>query len=416
MGSPVIQVEQLSKKYKLGERAFRYRTIRETLSLPRRRSEDRVERAGDLWALRDVDLEVRQGEVVGIVGRNGAGKSTLLKVIARITEPTSGVSRTRGRLGALLEVGTGFHHELTGRENVFLNGAILGMPRREIRTRFDEIVAFADVERFLDTPLKRYSSGMYLRLAFAVAAHFEPDIMVVDEILAVGDAEFQRKCLGRMSDLQREGRTVVFVSHDLGAIGRLCSRAIWLDGGAVVDDGQTEDILERYLGAVAGSHIHTALPEASRSVQVISASVLGDDGEQLRSVRRDHSVTIALRFVSTETVPGLDVALYLLTPEGTRVLDEACSDARGERESLSRPGEYEVRLTVPPILAAGRYIAGVWIGNARETFVDDPVVRFDILPRPDDPLDAAQRRRILQPRVHWQVQPALPVVLGETDR
>ena len=200
-----------------------------------------------MWALRDVDFEIEEGDVVGIVGRNGAGKTTLLKVLARIVRPTTGVVRMRGRVGALLEVGTGFHPELTGRENVFLNGVVLGMSRREIDRRFDDIVEFAGVERFLDTPLKRYSSGMYLRLAFAVAAHIDPDILVVDEVLAVGDAEFQRRCLGRMSEFGREGRTVVFVSHDTGAVGQLCRRAIWLEHGKVRDDGSVESVLAAYL-------------------------------------------------------------------------------------------------------------------------------------------------------------------------
>src|SRR5206468_678374 len=199
------------------------------------------------WALHGVSFVADEGEVVGILGRNGAGKTTVLKILSRITEPTAGVARMRGRVGSLLEVGTGFHPELTGRDNIFLNGSILGMKRSQIRKRFDDIVEFAGVERFIDTPVKRYSSGMYLRLAFAVAAHVEPDIVAVDEVLAVGDAEFQRRCLGKMSEFAREGRTVVFVSHDLGAIAQMCQRAIWLDGGQLKYDGPTATSIKLYL-------------------------------------------------------------------------------------------------------------------------------------------------------------------------
>jgi ABC-2 type transport system ATP-binding protein/lipopolysaccharide transport system ATP-binding protein len=274
MAGPVIVVEGLSKRYRLGE--WTYPTLVEAAVAPlRRRPEPEL-----VWALRDVSLEVVEGEAVGVIGRNGAGKTTLLKILARITRPTTGVARMRGRVGALLEVGTGFHPELTGRENVFLNGAILGMTRRDIRSRFDEIVAFAGVERFLDTPLKRYSSGMYLRLAFAVAAHLDPEIVVVDEVLAVGDVEFQQRCLFKMSQLEAEGRTVLFVSHDLGAIGRLCRRAIWIDGGSVEADGPTVDVLDRYLrSAVPGIARSSFAETPGAPVQLLSVELAGENGE-----------------------------------------------------------------------------------------------------------------------------------------
>jgi len=250
--SPVaIRVEGLGKRYRIGERE-RYRALRDTLvdaiKAPIRR---RREQGGDntIWALRDVSLQVGQGEVLGVIGHNGAGKSTLLKILSRITEPTEGRAEVRGRVGSLLEVGTGFHPELTGRENIYLNGAILGMKRSEIARRFDEMVAFAEVERFIDTPVKRYSSGMYLRLAFAVAAHLEPEILLVDEVLAVGDAAFQKKCLGRMSDVAREGRTVLFVSHNLPSIEKLCQRVVVIDGGRVVMQGDPVTCIAAYLGA-----------------------------------------------------------------------------------------------------------------------------------------------------------------------
>jgi len=236
MATPLaIQLDSVAKRYRIGRYPGAYLTLRETLAARTRRGEDEARVA---WALRDVSFAIAEGEAVGIIGANGAGKSTLLRILARITQPTSGVSRTRGRVGSLLEVGTGFHPELSGRENVFLNGAILGMTRRELRARFDEIVAFAGVERFLDTPLKRYSTGMRLRLAFAVAAHVDPEIMLVDEVLAVGDARFRERCLGKMRELGREGRTVLFVSHDLGAVTRLCSRAIWLEAASSARTGR----------------------------------------------------------------------------------------------------------------------------------------------------------------------------------
>jgi lipopolysaccharide transport system ATP-binding protein len=252
MVSPVaIRVDGLGKRYRIGERE-RYRALRDTLvdaiKAPIRRRSAAV---GDntIWALRDVSLQVGQGEVLGVIGHNGAGKSTLLKILSRITEPTEGRAEVRGRVGSLLEVGTGFHPELTGRENIYLNGAILGMKRSEIARRFDEMVAFAEVERFIDTPVKRYSSGMYLRLAFAVAAHLEPEILLVDEVLAVGDAAFQKKCLGRMSDVAREGRTVLFVSHNLPSIEKLCQRVVVIDGGRVVMQGDPVTCIAAYLGA-----------------------------------------------------------------------------------------------------------------------------------------------------------------------
>src|ERR1700685_3890330 len=241
MSDAVIKVEKVSKRYQIGalqnsRDTLRYRLeawMRHPLRQLKGTRSERAEAAKEFWALRDVSFEIKEGEVVGIIGRNGAGKPTLLNVLSRITEPTVGRVQLEGRVSSLLEVGTGFHPELTGRENVFLNGAILGMSRVEIKRKFDEIVAFAEVEKFLDTPVKRYSSGMYVRLAFAVAAHLEPEILIVDEVLAVGDAEFQKKCLGKMEDVSRGGRTVLFVSHNMAAVERLCTRGILLQQGTV---------------------------------------------------------------------------------------------------------------------------------------------------------------------------------------
>ena len=255
--TPAIHIDGLGKEYRIGGKPERYTSLRDTVvkaaKAPFRRvasvlrGQSPVLSSRTFWALRDISFEIQPGEVVGIIGRNGAGKSTLLKILARITEPTAGYADICGRVGSLLEVGTGFHPELTGRENVYLNGAILGMPRREIARKFDEIVAFSEIEAFIDTMVKHYSSGMYMRLAFAVAAHLEPEILLVDEVLAVGDLEFQRKCLGKMEDVSRLGRTVVFVSHNMSAVTRLCSRAVLLDHGCVVTSGRTPAVVAEYV-------------------------------------------------------------------------------------------------------------------------------------------------------------------------
>ena len=265
----VIKATGLGKRYELGRTIDKDRTIRESLvsgagdMLRRLRGRDAGAGEREFWALRDVSFEIAHGEAVGLIGGNGAGKSTLLKVLSRVTAPTTGRTVIRGRVGSLLEVGTGFHPDLTGRENVFLNGAILGMRRTEIERKFDEIVAFAEVERFIDTQVKRYSSGMYLRLAFSVAAHLEPEVLLVDEVLAVGDAAFQKKCLGKMSDVAAHGRTVVFVSHNLAAVQRLCQRTLWLRGGNVVDDGPTAQVVSRYLQVANASVMTRAWSDAT---------------------------------------------------------------------------------------------------------------------------------------------------------
>lgn len=254
--SATIVAEGLSKRYRIGEYKAGYETLRDTLAHTARRAL-RLEHVDhsleEIWALKDVSFEVEQGQVVGFIGRNGAGKSTLLKLLTQITPPTEGTATIRGRVGSILEVGTGFHPELTGRENTYLNGAILGMKRREIRAKFDEIVEFSGIGKFIDTPVKRYSSGMYVRLAFAVAAHLDPEVLIIDEVLAVGDYEFQQRCMGRIEDISGSGRTVIFVSHDMQAISRLCDRAYWLDAGRVVSEGPSEDVVAEYLRASTGT-------------------------------------------------------------------------------------------------------------------------------------------------------------------
>ncbi len=361
-----VQFDAVSKRYLLGERMnAREALVAATRRAVRRRSDG----PNELWSLRDVSFSVADGEALGIVGRNGAGKSTILKILAGITSPTLGVSRTRGRVAALLEVGTGFHPELTGRENVFLNGAILGMSRRDLIRHFDRIVEFAGTERFLDTPIKRYSSGMQLRLAFAVAAHLEPDVLVVDEVLAVGDAEFQRKCVGRMAEAEKEGRTVVFVSHDLDTLVRLCRRGIWLEAGRIRNSGPAETIVRSYLasGLAASSSGGTLI--RSGPVTVRSLRVLAADGAAKATLFRDDPFTIQVEFDVSEEVPGLDLALFVTTASGTRVLDEALSDHGLQRLT---PGTYCAELSVPPILNFGDFSVGLWMGTVHEDFVNEP--------------------------------------------
>src|SRR5437868_14455938 len=287
MSDIVIRAEDLRKKYQLqrdarDRRPYHSRSLRETLMERAGRLFSRGEscrtRVEDLWALREIGFEVHRGDVVGIVGRNGAGKSTLLKILSRITEPTEGRVHIKGRVASLLEVGTGFHPELTGRENIFLNGAILGMTRAEIRRKFDEIVAFAEVEKFIDTPVKRYSSGMYVRLAFAVAAHLEPDVLVIDEVLAVGDIAFQRKCLGKLESVARQQRAVLVVSHNMSIVSQLCKQVMWLDHGRVVQTGPTREVVGAYL-AQGSSSADTWSPPSRGIVplQLHSVSIVRDD-------------------------------------------------------------------------------------------------------------------------------------------
>ncbi|MFA5786442.1 MAG: ABC transporter ATP-binding protein [Actinomycetota bacterium] len=287
MSDVVVKVEGLSKRYRIGANKGRSQYGRLTESLwegiqaPIKRLRGKASARNDsdrhIWALKDLSLEVRQGEVVGIIGRNGAGKTTLLKILSRITEPTEGFAEIHGRVGSLLEVGTGFHPELTGRENIYLNGAVLGMRRVEIQSRLDQIVDFAGVERFMDTPVKRFSTGMYLRLAFSVAAHLEPDILLVDEVLAVGDVDFQRKCLGKMEDVAHTGRTVIFVSHSMPSILRLCPRAILLDQGGLIAHGSAHQVVRTYLESGYGT--------TAERVWSDSRSAPGDDVVRLKSIR-----------------------------------------------------------------------------------------------------------------------------------
>jgi len=304
----------------------------------------------EVWALNGANFEIREGESVGIIGRNGAGKSTLLKLLSRIMEPSSGWATIQGNVASLLEVGTGFHPELTGRENIFLNGAILGMGRSEIKRKFDAIVAFADIERYLDTPVKRYSSGMYVRLAFAVAAHLEPEILVVDEVLAVGDIQFQKKCLNKMNEVARGGRTILFVSHNMGAISQLCERCIWLQEGKIRDEGPTTSIVAAYIrsgDASMGKGEVTFLPDSQKSAQLIAARVLDDAGDVQQNLDCDKPVNLELMFQINNQLPGLYGYLEISKSDGTVVMVSDSLDTQPNPLDNLDAGRYSINILIP---------------------------------------------------------------------
>ncbi|MBI1346195.1 ATP-binding cassette domain-containing protein [bacterium] len=368
MSHLVLQVDRVSKRFQIGTREPYYRLSESLYHLGNaaRQWPRKLWRQGtrciteteattrDFWALNDVSFEVREGEVVGIIGHNGAGKSTLLKILSRITEATSGRIRVRGRVGSLLEVGTGFHPELTGRENIYLNGAILGMSRAEVRRRFDEIVAFADVEQFLDTPVKRYSSGMYVRLGFAVAAHLEPEILIIDEVLAVGDAAFQKKCLGKMSDVARSGRTVLFVSHNLVAVRSLCQRVLWLDHGESRDINETGHVLQQYLSDIQRPCLekHWGTPDTAPGTPAVRLKRIAafSDNEDPRQLTIGSSIHLEIDFWALEDQLLLNPSVVLQTAEGVPVFNTYPMLRNSIlAEPLSR-GEYRCTCTIPPHL------------------------------------------------------------------
>jgi ABC-type polysaccharide/polyol phosphate transport system ATPase subunit len=395
-----IEVVGVGKRYTVGGRQGA-RLLTEVLA---NRMRGRGGGKGEgFWALQEVSFAADTGELIGIIGRNGAGKTTLLRILARITAPTAGVARVRGRLSALLDVGTGFHDELTGRENVFLSGAILGLSRRDVRARYDQIVAFSGVERFLDTPLKRYSAGMRLRLAFAVAAHLEPDVLVIDEALAVGDAEFQRRCLGRMEDLQRSGRTVVFVSHDLGAVGRLCERTLWLDQGRVRFDGPTHEALRRYFEAVGRIDAGRVELETDPHLPVALTSVwlTSEDGVPITGPTRLDTVVLRLRLQVRERIPALDVGFYIADSMGLRVLEDMLRVAEPASALGSSPGEAEIAVALPGVLRADDYLVGVYVYSGHDYYVVEEPLRFRVAPAPGESEDGL--RPAVRPQLRWSV-------------
>lgn len=427
MSDIAIRVEGLGKQYKIGRLQKRNDTLRDVLA-------DRVSRianrkngsngdtqfatsnppsADTIWALRDVSFEVKRGEVVGIIGRNGAGKSTLLKILSRITEPTAGSVDIFGRVGSLLEVGTGFHPELTGRENIFLNGAILGMRRVDIERRFDEIVAFSEVEKFIDTPVKRYSSGMYVRLAFAVAAHLEPEILVVDEVLAVGDAAFQKKCLGKMEDVAHEGRTVLFVSHNMATISQLCSRAVWLNNGAIMIDDEARQVVEGYLktsenlreGTVHFEHLSNSCNESVVPL-MISTRTSNGDGESI--FRMDEEIVIQITIKVISATPDFHLFLNAYAQNDVLAFGTASWDALGlHPERMVMPGIFTYTCVIPPyLLNKGDYTLSFNGQTPGRGFIFsvDRVLVFSVAGIGGvGSAKSAERPGIFRPFLNWQV-------------
>jgi lipopolysaccharide transport system ATP-binding protein len=393
MARVVIQVKDLSKQYTIKSLQPRYKTIREELGEILISRINRVLRSGNIlqrssneiiWALKDISFDVEQGSVLGIIGRNGAGKSTLLKILSRITKPTAGFAKIFGRLGSLLEVGTGFHAELTGRENIYLNGAILGMKQVEIERRFDEIVEFSEIEKFLDTPVKRYSSGMYVRLAFAVAAHLEPEILVVDEVLAVGDSAFQKKCLGKMGDISRSGRTVLFVSHNIGAVSQLCTQVAWVEKGQLVQIGPVYEVIQRYLeftsDSVAGAWTNSGKYNIQPEIKILSASIRKASGEQAAVVRFDKMFTLFIIYEVLKSIETWSLVFRVVDSFGVSVFTSWDSDNL-ESDKPTQRGTYQAKCEVPAkLLRPGIYTVtlGTYTPRSGEYNLHERAFQFEV--------------------------------------
>jgi len=425
-----ISVKNLSKRYRIGaaQTKFRYGMLRDvfvdSLTAPIRFVKSLAGGSGNgsspkednfIWALKDVSFDLDEGRVLGIVGRNGAGKSTLLKILSRVTEPTEGTVSVRGRVGSLLEVGTGFHPELTGRENIYMNGAILGMKRVEIDSKFDEMVEFSEVAQFIDTPVKRYSSGMYLRLAFAVAAHLEPEILVVDEVLAVGDAEFQRKCLGKMNDVAQQGRTVLFVSHNMSAILRLTQEAIVLKKGQLIKRAPTPEAVDFYLAsgqAESGERVWDAedVPATSAPFKPIRLRLKDRTGKVADTVRSTEPVTVEWEYQLDTPVTGLRVGMYLSTMRGEYVFTAFDTDDAKQYEQFGarQAGRYISCCHIPAdFFNEGHYSLGVNASSfgVRRYFMDENALSFnvDISGAPGTQWPEI-RQGLVRPRLDWKIE------------
>jgi lipopolysaccharide transport system ATP-binding protein len=419
---PAIKVESLSKIYRIGERTSNtYRTLRDSISesvtgswngLRRLINGSRKEtRNGSLnhdyfWALKDVSFEVKPGEVMGIIGRNGAGKSTLLKILSRITEPTRGRCEIRGRMASLLEVGTGFHPELTGRENIFLNGSILGMRRKEITQKFDEIVAFSEIEKFLDMPVKRYSSGMYVRLAFAVAAHLDPTILLVDEVLAVGDVQFQKKCLGKMQDIGESGRTIFFVSHNMQAIRQLCSRTILIDKGSILYDGTPGEAIACCLGKdEKGSGIVDLdkVPRISRPSEAVLTKIhfCDESGQPKDRFCTDKRLFVHVYVKSKRQLDALDLAMAVVHREGIRVFSETYSDQEAPIQLVA--GEYRFVFSFDlKYLRSDQYYLAFNLSNGEKGLEHiEGIPMPEIVDVDPDPIKEAHRWGVVRIPINW---------------
>lgn len=402
MPNPIIKVNNLSKRYRIGAKEQGYKTFREAivdgitapvrnLAKLRRLTKFKDNPSSNdeedvIWALKDVSFEVNEGEVLGIIGRNGAGKSTLLKILSRITEPTSGYIDIHGRISSLLEVGTGFHPELTGRENIFLNGAILGMRKREIEEKFDEIVKFAEIEKFIDTPVKRYSSGMYVRLAFAVAAHLEPEILVVDEVLAVGDADFQRKCLGKMGEVAKGGRTVIFVSHNMGAISELCQRTVLLREGKIIEDGPTKQVVGKYLSGMQQTTGKFDLTNPSLRWQAMPdsrfkwnrAMVLNSEGKPASQIRLREPFSVILQGVAIAPIRDLEICFAVYSGLGFALFNSCQRDSKLSSEYPAGTISFNVQFS-PNLFGPGQYWLDIFATAPNAIDYIRTAVQFSVL-------------------------------------
>lgn len=394
MSNSVISVENLSKQYRLGtiSHGTLARDIQSWWARLRGRDDPNALLSPEtsksslgnevFWALKDVSFDVKQGQVLGIIGRNGAGKSTLLKIFSRVTTPTTGQVKLKGRVASLLEVGTGFHPELTGRENVYLNGAILGMTRKEIDKKFDQITEFAEIEKFIDTPVKRYSSGMYVRLAFAVAAHLEPEILIVDEVLAVGDAQFQKKCLGKMQEVGKEGRTVLFVTHQMAMIRTLCDRAILLNKGQLIDDGNAAEVVERYI-KMTTDNIKTSSAtfeeDENLAGQILKAALYKKDGKTSTIFDVFEQITLEVDYVLRKPLEGVAINL-LVERNGEALFVSFDTDIKPELLGPRKPGRYKTSVVLPNPLKSGQYTVHLSIGRLNVGGVDirRDALRFEI--------------------------------------
>ncbi|MBC8182567.1 ABC transporter ATP-binding protein [candidate division KSB1 bacterium] len=425
MAKTVIQFNNLGKSYMIGHKGQeqRYLALRDVIGESLQKWWSRIrhpeyythENLEEFWALRDIDLEVKEGDRLGIIGRNGAGKTTLLKVLSRITEPTAGRIKVKGRVASLLEVGTGFHPELTGRENIYLNGAILGMKRSEIKRKFDEIVDFAGVEQFLDTPVKRFSSGMHVRLGFSVAAHLEPEILVVDEVLAVGDASFQKKCIGKMDSVAKEGRTILFVSHQMQAITSLCNGAILLDSGKIVEQGGTKEVVDKYLNEKSTGKIISLIERKDRqgngSLKVIDTWIENDRKHKVTQVQTGSMITICAKFqvINRSYIDGLITAFALNTIQNIQISDLS-NVTTGNELNLPDSDTGIIRCIIKKLpVNVGIYTYNIMVRNKNRDIIDylTEAGRFDVIE--GDYFGTGKitlSDRLMMMEHHWEIEPS----------
>jgi lipopolysaccharide transport system ATP-binding protein len=417
MSNLALRVDDIGKEYNIFRENIRYTTLRDKIvQVVKSPIRTLLNPTGSekFWALRHVSFSLDHGQVLGVIGKNGAGKSTLLKILSRVVEPTEGTAEIHGRVGSLLEVGTGFHPELTGRENIFLNGAILGMKKTEIEKKFDEIVAFSEIEKFLDTPVKRYSSGMYMRLAFAVSAHLEPEILVVDEVLAVGDAEFQRKCLGKMSDVASEGRTVIFVSHNMSAIQRLTQECIILDKGNMVLRARTPEAVDFYLTndfSASGErkYLQSEIPAGSHPFIPIAVRVKNSAGVTTDNLLSVEPVTIEVEYELDINITGLRIGIYLMTSRGEYIFTTFDTDDPEKFQSYSaRKAGHYISCTIPAnTFNEGRFVIGINASSymVKRYFADERAMNFNINTTGAPGMHWVEiRHGPLRPMLDWRIE------------